>query len=117
MTNFDRLPPPLLRRKAVVYVRQSTQTQVQMNLESEPRQYELVDEAKRRGFRDSQVIDADLGGSVMLSNTQDKANTGVQIAITAPDSDVCMYLCEENRPRRRGCSWSSPLILRTCGTS
>ncbi|TDY25467.1 hypothetical protein B0G81_5930 [Paraburkholderia sp. BL6665CI2N2] len=30
-------------------------------------------------------------GWAMLSNTQDKANTGVQIAITAPDGDVRMY--------------------------
>ncbi|MBB5420362.1 hypothetical protein QF000_000337 [Paraburkholderia atlantica] len=42
MTTADRLPAPLLQRKAVVYVRQSTQAQVQMNLESKRRQYELV---------------------------------------------------------------------------
>ena len=30
-----------------MYVRQSTQTQVQTNLESQRRQYELVDEARR----------------------------------------------------------------------
>ena len=52
MTNFDRLPADLLKRKAVVYVRQSTQAQVQLNVESQRRQYELVQEAKRRGFRD-----------------------------------------------------------------
>jgi len=63
MTNIDRLPALLLNRKAVVYVRQSTQTQVQMNLESQRRQYELVEEAKRRGFRDIEVIDDDLGRS------------------------------------------------------
>ncbi|MCG5076555.1 hypothetical protein [Paraburkholderia tagetis] len=63
MTNADRLPAPLLKRKAVVYVQQSTQAQVQMNLESKRRQYELVDEAKRRGFRDIEVIDDDLGRS------------------------------------------------------
>ncbi|WP_198361325.1 recombinase family protein, partial [Burkholderia ubonensis] len=63
MTNADRLPASLLQRKAVVYVRQSTQAQVQMNLESQRRQYELVAEAKRRGFRDIEVIDDDLGRS------------------------------------------------------
>ncbi len=56
ITNVDRLPAPLLNRKAVVYVRQSTQTQVQMNLESQRRQYELVEEAKRRGFRDRDIV-------------------------------------------------------------
>jgi hypothetical protein len=46
MTNVDRLPADLLKRKAVVYVRQSTQAQVQLNVESQRRQYELVQEAK-----------------------------------------------------------------------
>jgi hypothetical protein len=32
MTDADLLPPAVLKRKAVVYVRQSTQTQVQTNL-------------------------------------------------------------------------------------
>lgn len=38
MTNDDRLPADLLKRKAVVYVRQSSQAQVQLNLESRRRQ-------------------------------------------------------------------------------
>jgi hypothetical protein len=63
MTNVDRLPELLLKRKAVIYVRQSTQTQVQTNLESLRRQYDLVEEAKRRGFRDIEVIDEDTGRS------------------------------------------------------
>src|SRR5208283_2413282 len=63
MTNGDLLPPAVLKRKAVVYVRQSSQAQVQTNLESQHRQYELVDVARRRGFRDVEVIDDDLGRS------------------------------------------------------
>ncbi|TIT19878.1 MAG: resolvase, partial [Mesorhizobium sp.] len=46
-----RLNASVLKRKAVVYVRQSTQAQVQLNLESQRRQYELVDVARRWGFR------------------------------------------------------------------
>lgn len=63
MTNADLLPAAVLKRKAVVYVRQSTQAQVQTNLESQRRQYELVDEARRRGFQNVEVIDDDLGRS------------------------------------------------------
>lgn len=63
MTSADLLPATVLKRKAVVYVRQSTQAQVQTNLESQRRQYELVDEARRRGFREIEVIDDDLGRS------------------------------------------------------
>jgi hypothetical protein len=47
----------------VVYVRQSTQTQVQTNLESQRRQYDLVEVARRHGFIDIEVIDDDLGRS------------------------------------------------------
>lgn len=63
MANTDLLPATVLRRKAVVYVRQSTQTQVQNNLEGQRRQYDLVEEARRRGFTQVEVIDDDLGRS------------------------------------------------------
>jgi len=62
MTTHDALlPAVVLQRKAVVYVRQSTPQQVQLNLESQRRQYELVEVARRRGFTDIEVIDDDLG--------------------------------------------------------
>jgi len=63
MTGADVLPASVLKRKAVVYVRQSSPSQVETNLESQRRQYELVDVARRRGFRDVEVIDDDLGRS------------------------------------------------------
>ena len=62
MANADLLPASVLRRKAVVYVRQSAPAKVQVNLESQRRQYELVDVARRRG-REVEVIDDDLGRS------------------------------------------------------
>ena len=61
----------VLRRKAVVYVRQSTPQQVQSNLESQRRQYELVDVARRRGFTNVEIIDDDLADlRVVLSTDQ-----------------------------------------------
>ncbi len=49
MTTQDALlPATVLQRKAVVYVRQSTPQQVQSNLESQRRQYELVEVARGR---------------------------------------------------------------------
>jgi len=38
MMDGELLPPAILQRKAVVYVRQSTQTQVEANTESRRRQ-------------------------------------------------------------------------------
>jgi hypothetical protein len=46
MTSTDLLPAAVLRRKAVVDIRQSTLKQVLNNLESQRRQYELVDVAR-----------------------------------------------------------------------
>ncbi len=63
MTGADLLPASVLRRTAVVYIRQSTPAQVQGNLESQRRQYELVDVARQWGFRQVEVIDDDLGRS------------------------------------------------------
>src|SRR4051794_16346832 len=52
-----------LARGAVVYVRQSTMTQVHGNLESQRRQYALADAARAAGFSSVTVIDDDLGRS------------------------------------------------------
>ena len=61
MSNVELIPTQILKRKAVVYVRQSTQSQVINNLESQRRQYDLVDIARQHGFIDVAVIDDDLG--------------------------------------------------------
>jgi DNA invertase Pin-like site-specific DNA recombinase len=50
-----------LCRTAYVYIRQSTPYQKEHNLESQRRQYQLVDKARALGFKDVQVIDEDLG--------------------------------------------------------
>src|SRR6266478_3273366 len=63
MTSADMIPAAVLKRKAVVYVRQSTQSQVMTNLESQRRQYDLVEVARQWGFADVEVIDDDLGRS------------------------------------------------------
>jgi DNA invertase Pin-like site-specific DNA recombinase len=57
------IPAVILKRKAVLYVRQSTQSQVMTNLEGKRRQYDLVDVARQHGFVDVEIIDDDLGRS------------------------------------------------------
>jgi len=52
-----------LSRRACVYVRQSTPDQVQNNLESQRRQYALVERARQLGWQQVDVIDDDLGRS------------------------------------------------------
>lgn len=52
-----------LARKALVYLRQSSEKQVKENRESQRLQYALVERARDLGFKDVEVIDTDLGSS------------------------------------------------------
>jgi DNA invertase Pin-like site-specific DNA recombinase len=111
MTNADLLPTTVLSRKAIVYVRQSTQTQVQVHLESQRRQYDLVDEARRRGFRNVEVIDDDLGRSA--SGTV--ARPGFEKLVAGLCAgEVGAVLCfDASRLARNGRDWHH--LLELCG--
>jgi len=111
MTNVDRLPADLLKRKAIVYVRQSTQAQVQTNLESQRRQYELVQEAKRRGFRDVDVIDDDLGRSA--SGTVDRPGFERLVASLCAGEVGAVLCLDASRLARNGRDWHH--LLELCG--
>src|SRR6202167_5356985 len=111
MTGADLLPATVLKRKAVVYVRQSTQTQVQTNLESQRRQYDLVNEAKRRGFRDVEVIDDDLGRPASGSVARPGLERLVALLCAA---EVGAVLClDASRLARNGRDWHH--LLELCG--
>jgi len=69
MTNADstfKISPEHRARKAVVYLRQSSPTQVKHNTESQRLQYALEDSAKAYGFAHVEVIDHDLGMSATI---------------------------------------------------
>ena len=111
MTTSDILPAAVLRRKAVVYVRQSTQAQVQTNTESRRRQYELVDVARNRGFKDVEVIDDDLGKSA--SGTT--ARPGFErLVASLCAGEIGAVLCfDASRLARNGRDWHH--LLELCG--
>ena len=54
------------QRRAIVYLRQSTERQLRQNKESQRLQYELADRARALGFRQVELIDTDLGRSAAL---------------------------------------------------
>lgn len=58
---MNKITADHLARRAVVYIRQSTPDQVHHNLESQRRQYALVDHARALGWHEIDVIDDDLG--------------------------------------------------------
>src|SRR5215472_18110107 len=65
MSDHSKITAAHLRRRALVYVRQSTTAQVEYNRESTERQYRLVERAAELGWRREQikVLDQDLGVS------------------------------------------------------
>ncbi len=62
-----KLTPSRLARRAIVYVRQSTQKQVEHNQQSRELQYALVERARTLGWKRVDVIDVDLGVSAGLA--------------------------------------------------
>src|ERR671917_1099716 len=111
MTPPDLLPAAVLRRKAVVDVRPSTRAQVQTNLEGQRRQYELVEVARRRGFREVEVIDDDLGRSA--SGTVARPGFERLVAWLCA-GDVGAVLCfGASRLARNGRDWHH--LLELCG--
>jgi DNA invertase Pin-like site-specific DNA recombinase/polyhydroxyalkanoate synthesis regulator phasin len=92
-----------LARNAVIYVRQSTMTQVLGNLESQKRQYALADTARNAGFASVTVIDEDLG----RSGSGLAARPGFQrlVAEVCAGAVGAVFCLEASRLARNGRDW------------
>ena len=92
-----------LARNAVIYVRQSTMTQVLGNLESQKRQYALADAARDAGFASVTVIDEDLG----RSGSGLSARPGFQrlVAEVCAGAVGAVFCIEASRLARNGRDW------------
>ena len=66
----DKIQPHHLGRRAVIYLRQSSEKQVRENTESQRLQYGLRDRAVALGWTQVEVIDIDLGRSASLGAAQ-----------------------------------------------
>ena len=111
MTSADLIPVDVLNRKAVVYIRQSTQSQVMANLESKRRQYDLVDVARHRGFADVEVIDDDLGRSA--SGTVERPGFDRLVALLCAGTVGAVLCFDASRLARNGRDWHH--LLELCG--
>jgi DNA invertase Pin-like site-specific DNA recombinase len=92
-----------LARGAIVYVRQSTMTQVLGNLESQKRQYQMAEAARGAGFAAVSVIDEDLG----RSGSGQRARPGFQrlVAEVCSGAVGAVYCIEASRLARNGRDW------------
>jgi DNA invertase Pin-like site-specific DNA recombinase len=106
-----KLTAERLRRRAIVYVRQSSMGQVLHNQESQRRQYALRDRAGELGFADVVVIDDDLGrsGSGLVERP------GFQrLVVEVCTGEVGAILCvEASRLARNGRDWHH--LIELCG--
>jgi Resolvase, N terminal domain len=111
MTSSELLPATVLNRKAVVYVRQSTQSQVMTNLESQRRQYDLVELGRQRGFADVEIIDYDLGRSA--SGTVARPGFDRLVAWLCAGKVGAVLCFDASRLARNGRDWHH--LLELCG--
>src|ERR1700756_954701 len=115
MNELSKITAEHLRRCAIVYVRQSSTTQVEHNRESTARQYELAERAARLGWRRDQVkvIDEDLGISGSgLSERTGFARMTAEVAL----GQVGIVLgLEVSRLARNNADWYR--LLNLCGVT
>ncbi|MDP9133947.1 MAG: recombinase family protein, partial [Actinomycetota bacterium] len=115
MSERSKLSASHLRRAAFVYVRQSTQAQLERNVESTERQYALVERAIALGFAREQVvvIDEDLGISGSgLSERSGFARLAAEVALG--HAGLVLGL-EASRLARNNADWYR--LLDLCGVT
>jgi len=100
-----------LKRRAIVYIRQSSPIQVANNLESQRRQYALADQARQLGFQQVDVIDEDLGRSG--SGQVDRPGFALLVAEVCTGGVGAVFCVEASRLARNGRDWHH--LIELCG--
>ena len=59
-----------LARKAIVYLRQSSDKQVRQNKESQRLQYEVAERIHALGWKEVEIINSDLGSSAAIASAR-----------------------------------------------
>jgi DNA invertase Pin-like site-specific DNA recombinase len=65
-----KVKPEHLARKAIVYLRQSTDKQVRQNQESQRLQYEVAERMRALGWKQVETINSDLGSSAAMASAR-----------------------------------------------
>jgi DNA invertase Pin-like site-specific DNA recombinase len=107
---MTKITPEHLTRGAIVYVRQSTPYQVTNNLESQRRQYALVERARQLGWSEARVIDDDLGRSGAGS---ERPGFEKLLAAICEGNVGAVLSIEASRLARNGRDWHT--LLEFCG--
>ncbi len=106
---MNKITAEHLSRQACVYIRQSTPGQVRQNLESQRRQYALVDHARSLGWENVEVIDEDLG----ISGSGTRRPGFERLLRALCDGQVgAVFSIEASRLARNGRDWHT--LLEFC---
>lgn len=62
-----KIKPEHLARKAIVYLRQSSEKQVRQNKESQRLQYDVAERMRALGWKQVEIVDGDLGSSAAMA--------------------------------------------------
>src|SRR5215467_1274319 len=65
-----KIKPEHLARKAIVYLRQSSDKQVRQNKESQHLQYAVAERVRALGWKQVEIINSDLGSSAGIASAQ-----------------------------------------------
>ena len=106
-----KLTPTHLQRRAIVYVRQSSPSQLLHNRESQMRQYNLANYARELGFTEVETIDEDLGRSG--SGLVDRPGFQRLVAEVCEGQVGAVFCLEASRLARNGRDWHH--LIELCG--
>jgi DNA invertase Pin-like site-specific DNA recombinase len=106
---MNKITADHVARRAVVYIRQSTPEQVRNNLESQRRQYGLVDHARELGWHDIEVIDDDLG---LSGDGTARAGFDRLLRAVCEGGVGAVFSIEASRLARNGREWHT--LLEFC---
>ena len=98
-----KITPEHLGRGAIIYIRQSSMSQVVENLESQRRQYGLEETARSLGFASVTIIDDDLGRSG--SGLVERPGFQRLVASVCAGSLGAVFCIEASRLARNGRDW------------
>ena len=110
LSPHPKITPLHLQRKAVVYLRQSSERQVQHHTESQRLQYDLAARARALGFQQVDVIDTDLGRSAAIGAARREGFERLIAAVAVGEVGLVLSL-EASRLSRTDQDWCRLLEL------
>jgi len=115
MSNDEKVKQTHLQRNALVYVRQSTASQVEHNRESALRQYNLVDRAVELGWPKQQVKTVDEDSAQSGSTSTDRSGFTEMTTEVALGRVGLILSIEVSRVARNNADWYR--LLDLCGVT